>query len=42
MIRHSRHVVFQMAEVTVPWKLLGEILDLIGRLKADPNLVSVK
>ncbi len=30
VVRHSRHVVFQMAEVVVPKALFGEILDRIG------------
>ncbi len=29
MVKHSRHVVFQMAEVVVPKALYGEILDRI-------------
>ena len=32
--RHSRYVVFQMAEVAVPRNLFGEILDRIGQLRA--------
>ena len=39
VIRHSRYVVFQMAEVAVPRNLFGEILDRIGRLRASPTLV---
>ncbi|MEE8577683.1 MAG: sulfatase-like hydrolase/transferase [candidate division Zixibacteria bacterium] len=37
--RHSRYVVFQMAEVAVPRNLFGEILDRIGQLRARPELV---
>ena len=39
VVRHSRYVVFQMAEVVVPKALFGEILDRIGRLRASPGLV---
>lgn len=38
VVRHSRYVVFQMAEVVVPKALFGEILDRIGRLRASPEL----
>ncbi|UCG59363.1 MAG: IS1380 family transposase [Phycisphaerales bacterium] len=38
VIRHSRYVVFQMAEVAVPRKLFGEILDRIGQLRTSPEL----
>ena len=41
VIRHSRYVVFQVAEGAVPRNLFGEILDRIGRLRAGPDLVSV-
>jgi len=40
VIRHSRYVVFQMAEVAVPRILFGEILARIWRLRASPELVS--
>ena len=39
VIRHSRYVIFQMAEVAVPRILFGEILDRIGRLRARAELV---
>ena len=38
VVRHSRYVVFQMAEVAVPRTLFREILDRIGRLRASPEL----
>jgi hypothetical protein len=41
VIRHSRYVVFQMAEVAVPRDLFGAILARIGRLRASPDVVSV-
>ena len=41
VIRHSRYVVFQMAEVAVPRDLFGDILARIGRLRASPDVVSV-
>ena len=37
VVRHSRYVVFQMAEVAVPRVVFREILDLIGRLRASPE-----
>jgi hypothetical protein len=37
VVRHSRYVVFQMAEVAVPKGLFGQILELIGRLRASPE-----
>jgi len=39
VVRHSRYVVFQMAEVVVPKALFSKILDRIGRLRASPGLV---
>jgi DDE family transposase len=39
VVRHSRYVVFQMAEVAVSRALLDEILNRIGRLRASPELV---
>lgn len=36
--RHSRYVIFQMAEAAVPRVLFHEILDRIGRLRAAPEL----
>jgi len=39
VVRHSRQVVFQMAEVAVPRALFGSILQAIGRLKL-PALAS--
>jgi hypothetical protein len=41
VVRHSRYVVFQMAEVTVSRNLFGKILERIERLRASPDLVSV-
>jgi hypothetical protein len=38
VVRHSRYVVFQMAEVAVPRKLLREILGRIAQLRASPEL----
>ncbi|MDH4239548.1 MAG: IS1380 family transposase [Phycisphaerae bacterium] len=38
VVKHSRYVVFQMAEVAVPKALFAEILDRIGRLRASPEL----
>jgi len=38
VVRHSRYVVFQMAEVAVSRALFAEILDRIGRLRASPEL----
>ena len=37
VIRHSRYVVFQMAEVAVPRDLYGAILDRIGQLRLRPG-----
>jgi len=37
VVRHSRYVVFQMAEVAVPKALFREILDGIGQLRASPE-----
>ena len=39
VISHSSYVIFQMAEVTVPPTLFREILELIGRLRASPDLI---
>jgi hypothetical protein len=39
VVRHSRYVVFQMAEVAVPRTLFREILERIGRLRASPDLM---
>jgi len=36
VIRHSRYVIFQMAEVMVSKRLFQEILERIGRLKPVP------
>ena len=36
VVRHSRYVVFQMAEVAVPRTLFYEILERIKRLKPVP------
>lgn len=37
VIRHSKAVIFQMAEVAVPRELFAAILDRIGRLRASPQ-----
>jgi hypothetical protein len=37
-VRHSRYLVFRMAEVVVPKALLSEILERIGRLRASAEL----
>ena len=37
VVKHSRYVVFQMAEVIVPRTLFREILERIGRLRASPG-----
>jgi len=37
VVRHSRYVVFQMAEVVVPRVLFCEILERIVRLRASPE-----
>jgi hypothetical protein len=37
VVRHSRYVVFRMAEVVVSGALFREILDRIGRLRASPR-----
>ena len=36
IVRHGRHVVFQLAEVAVPRALLAEILRQIDRLSPQP------
>ena len=41
VIKYSRYVVFQMAEVAVPRALFREILARIGRLRASPDLMGV-
>ena len=38
VVRHSRYVVFQMAEVAVPGTLLRKILTRIAQLRASPEL----
>ena len=38
VVRHSRYVVFQMAEVAVPRLLFRRILDRIAQLRASPEL----
>ena len=37
LIRHSRYVMFQMAEVAVPRNLFGEILARIRQLRLRPG-----
>ena len=39
VVRHSRYVVFQMAEVVVPRALFRQILERISRLRASPELL---
>jgi len=39
VVRHSRYVVFQMAEVVVPRALFREILERVSRLRTSPELV---
>jgi hypothetical protein len=39
VIRHSRYVIFQMAEVAVPRALFREILERISGLRASPEFV---
>ncbi|MHC4539916.1 MAG: IS1380 family transposase [Planctomycetota bacterium] len=39
VVRHSRYVVFQMAEVVVPRTLFRQILERISRLRTSPELV---
>ena len=37
VVAHGRYLVFQMAEVAVPWELFGRLLDRIARLRPpDP------
>ena len=38
VVRHGRYVIFQMAEVAVPWELFQEILRLIDGLRPRPAL----
>jgi hypothetical protein len=37
VVRHSRYIIFQMAEVVVPRALFRVILERIGRLRASPE-----
>ena len=39
MVRHSKYVTFQMAEVAVPWELFAAILDRIQQFGVPPPLV---
>ena len=41
VVKHSRHVVFQMAELAVSRDLFAEILFRIGQLGPYPDLVGV-
>ena len=34
VVRHAKYVIFQMAEVAVPWRLYRAILERIRRLAA--------
>jgi hypothetical protein len=36
IVRHGRYLVFQLAEVAVPWALFADILRRIGRLRPRP------
>lgn len=38
VVRHSRYVIFQMAEVAVPRKLFREILDRIRRFESQSRI----
>jgi hypothetical protein len=38
VVSHGRYVTFQMAEVAVSRKMFAEILSLIARLRAPPDL----
>ena len=33
VVTHAKYVVFQLAEVAVPWQLFAAILERIGRLR---------
>jgi hypothetical protein len=37
VVRHGRHVAFQMAEVTIPRDLFADILRLIAGLRPPPD-----
>jgi hypothetical protein len=39
VVKHSRYVVFQMAEVVVTRMVFQQILERISRLRASPELV---
>ena len=39
VVTHSRHVIFQMAEVVMPRELFAAILDRIQRFGVPPPLV---
>jgi hypothetical protein len=39
VVRHSRYIIFQMAEVVVPRALFQQILERISRLRASPERV---
>ena len=41
VVRHSRYVVFQMAEVVLPRTLFRQILERISRLRASPELAGM-
>jgi hypothetical protein len=40
IVRHGRCVVFQLAEVAVPWSLFAEIPRRIDRLRGPPVAVA--
>ena len=37
LVRHSRRLIFQLSEVSVPRRLFEGVLDRIGRLSPAPN-----
>lgn len=42
VVRHSRHVLSQVAEVVVPGTLVRQILERITRLRASPEFVRTR
>ena len=38
VVRHARHVIFQVAETMIPRRLVALIVRRIGRLRASPML----
>ena len=37
LVRHSRRLIFQLSEVSIPQQLFQGVLDRIGRLSPAPN-----